>query len=51
MDVYSDALEWGYDTEIFAEKGIGGPKCWADLLEAALQKEIPDMDPTSTTSN
>ncbi|NVK35178.1 MAG: ABC transporter substrate-binding protein [Rhodobacteraceae bacterium] len=48
VGVYSGALGWGYNTEIFAEKGIKGPACWADLLDPALAGEIQIADPNSS---
>ncbi len=48
VGVYSGALGWGYNAEIFAAKGIEGPKCWADLLNPALADEIQVADPNSS---
>lgn len=48
VGVYSGALGWGYNTEIFKEKGIEPPKCWADLLDPALKGEIQIADPNSS---
>lgn len=48
VGVYSGALGWGYNTEIFAEKGITPPKCWADLLDPSLKGEIEIADPNSS---
>ncbi|SDU32853.1 ABC transporter substrate-binding protein [Stappia sp. ES.058] len=48
VGVYSGALGWGYNTEIFKEKGIDAPKCWADLLDPALKGEIQIADPNSS---
>lgn len=48
VGVYSGALGWGYNTEIFKEKGIAEPKCWADLLDPALKGEIQIADPNSS---
>ncbi|TDL78270.1 ABC transporter substrate-binding protein [Palleronia sediminis] len=48
IGVYSGALGWGYNTEILSEKGIEPPKCWADLLDPALEGEIQIADPNSS---
>lgn len=48
VGVYSGALGWGYNTEIFEEKGIEPPKCWADLLDPSLEGEIQIADPNSS---
>ena len=48
VGVYSGALGWGYNTEIFAEKGIEPPQCWADLLDPSLAGEIQLADPNSS---
>ncbi|GAB4535761.1 MAG: ABC transporter substrate-binding protein [Roseibium sp.] len=48
VGVYSGALGWGYNTEIFKEKGIDAPKCWADLLDPSLKGEIQIADPNSS---
>ncbi|MFZ7093829.1 ABC transporter substrate-binding protein [Primorskyibacter sp. 2E233] len=48
VGVYSGALGWGYNTEIFEAKGITPPKCWADLLDPALKGEIQIADPNSS---
>lgn len=48
VGVYSGALGWGYNTEIFAEKGLTPPQCWADLLDPSLQGEIQIADPNSS---
>lgn len=48
VGVYSGALGWGYNTEIFEKKGLKGPECWADLLDPALKGEIQIADPNSS---
>lgn len=48
VGVYSGALGWGYNKELFAEKGIAAPECWADLLDPALKGEIQIADPNSS---
>ena len=47
VGVYSGALGWGYNTEIFESKGITPPTCWADLLDPSLAGEIQIADPNS----
>lgn len=48
VGVYAGALGWGYNTEIFASKGLKEPKCWADLLDPALKGEIQVANPNSS---
>ncbi|WP_347265900.1 ABC transporter substrate-binding protein [Paracoccus sp. (in: a-proteobacteria)] len=48
VGVYTGALGWGYNTDIFAKKGLKGPACWADLLDPALKGEIQIADPNSS---
>ena len=48
VGVYSGALGWGYNTDIFKKKGIKAPKCWADLLDPSLKGEIQIADPNSS---
>ncbi|GGL49997.1 ABC transporter substrate-binding protein [Wenxinia marina] len=48
VGVYSGALGWGYNTEIFEEKGLTPPQCWADLLNPELAGEIQIADPNSS---
>ena len=48
VGVYSGALGWGYNTEIFEEKGIEPPACWEDLLNPSLAGEVQIADPNSS---
>src|SRR5690606_3791260 len=48
VGVYSGALGWGYNTEIFAERGLTPPACWSDLLNPELAGEIQLADPNSS---
>jgi iron(III) transport system substrate-binding protein len=48
VGVYSGALGWGYNKDIFEQKGIKPPECWADLLDPALKGEIEIADPNSS---
>jgi iron(III) transport system substrate-binding protein len=48
VGVYSGALGWGYNTEIFDQKGLTPPQCWKDLLDPALKGEIQIADPNSS---
>ena len=48
VGVYSGALGWGYNKDIFAAKGITPPACWKDLLDPALKGEIEIADPNSS---
>ena len=40
VGVYAGALGWGYNTDIFKQKGYKEPVCWADLLAPELKGEI-----------
>lgn len=48
VGVYTGALGWGYNTEIFEKKGLEEPTCWADLLAPELKGEIQIADPNSS---
>ena len=48
VGVYSGALGWGYNTDIFEKKGLKAPACWADLLDPGLKGEIQIADPNSS---
>jgi iron(III) transport system substrate-binding protein len=48
VGVYSGALGWGYNTEIFEQKGLTPPQCWEDLLDPSLTGEIQIADPNSS---
>ncbi len=48
VGVYAGALGWGYNTEIFKQKGFKEPVCWADLLTPELKGEIQIANPNSS---
>ena len=48
VGIYSGILGWGYNTDIFAKKGLDEPKCWADLLNPALVGEVQIANPASS---
>ncbi len=48
VGVYAGALGWGYNTEIFKQKGYKVPVCWADLLAPELKGEIQIANPNSS---
>ncbi|WP_374700966.1 ABC transporter substrate-binding protein [Aureimonas sp. AU40] len=48
VGIYSGALGWGYNTEIFAKKGLAEPKCWKDLTADAYKGEIQVANPNSS---
>jgi iron(III) transport system substrate-binding protein len=48
VGVYAGALGWGYNTEIFKQKGYKEPACWADLLAPELKGEIQIANPNSS---
>ena len=51
VGIYMGALGYGYNTEIFAKRGLPEPKCWHDLLHSAYRDEIQVANPnTSGTS-
>ncbi|MDE3765140.1 ABC transporter substrate-binding protein [Sinorhizobium meliloti] len=48
VGVYAGALGWGYNTEIFKQKNLKEPKCWADLLDASFKGEVQIANPNSS---
>ncbi|TYC52548.1 ABC transporter substrate-binding protein [Rhodobacterales bacterium] len=48
VGVYAGALGWGYNTDIFKDKGYKEPLCWADLLNDELKAEIQVANPNSS---
>ncbi|WP_106754371.1 ABC transporter substrate-binding protein [Pannonibacter carbonis] len=48
VGIYAGALGWGYNTELFAKKGLKDPACWADLLAPELKGEIQIANPNSS---
>ncbi|MCX2720974.1 ABC transporter substrate-binding protein [Roseibium salinum] len=48
VGVYAGALGWGYNTDIFKDKGYKVPACWADLLNPELKGEIQVANPNSS---
>lgn len=48
VGVYAGALGWGYNTDIFAKKGLKDPACWSDLLDPSYKGEIQIADPNSS---
>jgi iron(III) transport system substrate-binding protein len=48
VGVYAGALGWGYNTEIFEQKNLKDPTCWADLLDPAFKGEIQIANPNSS---
>ncbi|PDT82544.1 ABC transporter substrate-binding protein [Sinorhizobium sp. BJ1] len=48
VGVYAGALGWGYNTELFKQKNLKEPKCWADLLDASFKGEIQIANPNSS---
>lgn len=48
VGVYTGALGWGYNTQLFEKKGLKEPVCWADLLDPGLKGEIQIADPNSS---
>ena len=48
VGVYAGALGWGFNTDIFKQKNLKEPKCWADLLDPGLKGEIQVANPNSS---
>ena len=48
VGVYAGALGWGYNTDIFKQKGYKEPVCWADLLAPEMKGEIQIANPNSS---
>ncbi len=48
VGVYAGALGWGYNTDLFKQKNLKEPKCWADLLDASFKGEIQMANPNSS---
>ena len=48
VGVYAGALGWGFNTDIFKQKNLKEPKCWADLLDASFKGEIQIANPNSS---
>lgn len=48
VGVYAGALGWGYNTDIFKQKGLKAPKCWSDLTDPSLKGEIQVANPNSS---
>lgn len=48
VGVYAGALGWGYNTEIFKQKNLKEPKCWADLLDPSFKGEVQIANPNSS---
>lgn len=48
VGVYAGSLGWGYNTDIFKQKGFKEPVCWADLLAPELKGEIQIANPNSS---
>ena len=46
--IYAGALGFGYNTGIFAEKGLEPPACWSDLLDPSYEGEIQMSNPHSS---
>jgi iron(III) transport system substrate-binding protein len=48
VGVYAGALGWGYNTEIFKQKNLKEPTCFADLLDPSFKGEIQIANPNSS---
>jgi iron(III) transport system substrate-binding protein len=48
VGVYMGALGFGYSADVLKEKGVEGPKCWADLAKPEYKGEVQVANPNSS---
>jgi iron(III) transport system substrate-binding protein len=48
VGIYMGALGFGYSSDVLAEKGVEGPKCWADLTKPEYKGEVQVANPNSS---
>ena len=48
VGIYMGALGFGYSADVLKEKGVEGPKCWADLLKPEYKGEVQVANPNSS---
>jgi iron(III) transport system substrate-binding protein len=48
VGVYAGALGWGFNSDVFKQKGLKTPKCWSDLTDPSLKGEIQVANPNSS---
>ncbi len=48
VGIYMGALGFGYSEDVRKEKGVEGPKCWADLAKPEYKGEVQIANPNSS---
>jgi iron(III) transport system substrate-binding protein len=48
VGIYMGALGFGYSADVLKEKGVEGPKCWADLVKADYKGDVQVANPNSS---
>ncbi len=48
VGIYAGALGFGYNSEIFEQRGWEPPQCWADLTRPELRDEVSIANPNSS---
>jgi iron(III) transport system substrate-binding protein len=48
VGIYMGALGFGYSEDVLKEKGVEGPKCWADLIKPEYKGEVQVANPNSS---
>lgn len=48
VGIYMGALGFGYSADVLKEKGVEGPKCWADLVKPEYKGEVQVANPASS---
>lgn len=48
VGIYLGALGFGYSADVLKERGLEGPKCWADLVKPEYKGEIQVANPNSS---
>jgi iron(III) transport system substrate-binding protein len=48
VGIYMGALGFGYSADVLKEKGVEGPKCWADLTKPEYKGEVQIANPNSS---
>jgi iron(III) transport system substrate-binding protein len=48
VGIYMGALGFGYSADVLKEKGVEGPKCWADLVKPEYKGEVQVANPNSS---
>jgi iron(III) transport system substrate-binding protein len=48
VGIYMGALGFGYSEDVRKERGVEGPKCWADLVKPEYKGEVQVANPNSS---